>query len=171
MSSEATPIIPHLASDFYTWLWWASEVREGVFELPDPVGRIDLWVDTRLAFRNPADTKVSTVLTGENPSTSLEARAALMGGKVLQELAIGMRRDDREYAFMLKGAGIEISRAKLPGLMAENEDGAVFDRMFVYDELFLVLGALFREFGAVRASSAWVEQVVPSIRAWIRGEP
>lgn len=168
--SDATPVVPHLASELYTWLWWASEAQEGVFELPDPIGKIDLWVDARLAFRNPADTKVSAVLTGESPSTTLEARAALAGGKVLQELAIAFRRDDREYSLMLKGPAIEIARAKLPGSGAGDDQGALFDRMFCYEELNLVLSGIFRQFSELRASDRWGAELVPAMRAWVHGE-
>ena len=76
---DGLPVLPHLAGEFYTWLWWSSEVQGAVFSLPDPVGQIELWVDERLAFRNADDTKVTAVMTGEAPSTSLEARAALAG--------------------------------------------------------------------------------------------
>lgn len=96
-AAEVTPIPAHVAGELYVWLWWASEQSGGAFDLPDPVGRITLWVDDRLAFRRPDDSKVTAVITGENPSTTLEARAALAGGKVLQELRIGLRRDDREF--------------------------------------------------------------------------
>ena len=75
--SEATPIPAHLAGELYLWLWFASEQQQGVFELPDPVGRITLWVDARLAFRRPEDNKPTSVMTGENPSASLEARDRL----------------------------------------------------------------------------------------------
>ena len=37
-------------------------------------------------------------MTGDNPAATLEARAALAGGKILQEIRVGIRRDDREYA-------------------------------------------------------------------------
>ena len=98
--NEATPIPPHLAGELYLWLWWASEAWQGRFELDQPVGVVHIWVDDRLAFRRPDDTKISAVMTGENPASSLEARAALAGGKVLQDLKIGIRRDDLTW---LKG--------------------------------------------------------------------
>ena len=61
MSEDADrlPVVPHITGEFYTWLWWASEQQRAVFDLPEPVGRVELWVDERLAFRNPEDTKVS----------------------------------------------------------------------------------------------------------------
>ncbi len=166
--SDATPVVPHQAGEFYAWLWWQSEERDGVFDLGGDIGRVDLWVDERLAFRNPAETKVSAVLTGDNPSTTLEARAALAGGKVLQEIRIGVRRDEREFFFTLKGPAIELKQAKLPSLMSEGEEAAIYDRMFLYEELSFVLAGLLGLFSEARTSSQWEEDVA-AIRAWVGG--
>src|SRR5690554_4355185 len=143
---EGLPILPHVAGEFYTWLWWASEANGAVFDLPDPVGRVDVWVDERLAFRNPDDTRVSAVMTGENPSATLEARAALAGGKVLQDLRIGVRRDDREYFVTLKGPAVHFQALKLPQVVTDGGEEVIFERMHLYEELNMVIGALFRSF-------------------------
>jgi len=104
--SDVTPVVPHLAPEFYTWLWYRSDQSGGSFDLDggdNPVGRIELWVDDRLAFRVPGDKKVSAVLTGDNPAESLEAKAALYGGKVLHEVRLRIKRDERDFAVTLKG--------------------------------------------------------------------
>ena len=170
--AEATPTPPHLASEFYVWLWWASEKREGLFDLPDPFGRVELFVDERLAFRNPADSKVSAIMTGENPSTTLESRAALLGGKVLEDLRLRLRRDEREYIFTLKGPEMHFQRMKLPQAVDGGEGGdagAVYDRMFLYEQLGEMLAALFREFAALRTSDRWSTGVLPELRDWVQG--
>lgn len=170
MTTEATPIVPHQASEFYVWLWWFSEENDGLFPLGADVGDVEVWIDERLAFRSPAETKVTAVMTGDNPSDTLEARAALAGGKVLQELRIGIRREDREYLVTLKGPAIEISRAKLPSLDGANDDGAVFDRMFCYQELAMLVGALFQKFCEARIDASWGGEVVPAVREWTVGK-
>ncbi|MCB9676006.1 MAG: hypothetical protein H6737_12860 [Alphaproteobacteria bacterium] len=167
---DGLPVLPHLAGEFYTWLWWSSEVQGAVFSLPDPVGQIELWVDERLAFRNADDTKVTAVMTGEAPSTSLEARAALAGGKVLNDLRVGIRRDDREFTVTLKGPAMHITGAKLPQVMSEGIDEVLYDRMFLYGELSLVLAALYDTFAEKRVSAAWESEVLPGLRRWIGGE-
>src|SRR5688572_27418516 len=106
--SDGLPVPSHLAGEFYAWLWYASEDQGGSFALPHPVGRVDVWVDERIAFRNPDEQKVAAVMTGENPAGTLEARAALAGGKVLQDLRIGVRRDDREFIVTLKGPAMSL---------------------------------------------------------------
>lgn len=169
-ANEATPIPPHLAGELYLWLWWASEEQQGRFELGQPVGAIHLWVDDRLAFRRPDDTKISAVMTGENPASSLEARAALAGGKVLQDIKIGIRRDDREFSLVLRGPGMFIGGLKVPQVLSEEKDEAVVDRMFLIEEVQFILDGLLQAFAAVRASPRWRDEVLPRMRAWLTGE-
>lgn len=169
-SQEATPIPAHLGGEFYLWLWWASEQQGGRFDLANPVGTTHVWVDDRLAFRRPDDTKVTAVMTGENPSTSLEARAALAGGKVIQDLRLGVRRDDREFFVTLRGPGVFIGGLKLPQVLSEAGDEAVFDRMFLFEEFTLILEGLLRSFAGIRASSAWKTEVMPAMSAWLLGQ-
>jgi hypothetical protein len=169
-NTDASPLLPHLTSEFYAWLWWASEAQESVFTLGGDIGEVEVWVDERLAFRSPNTSKVVAVMTGESPSTSLEARAALAGGKVLQDIRLGIRRDDREFFVTLKGTGMDLQSLKLPQVMSETPDEAVFDRMFLYDELYFVLRGLFREFAGVRSSGTWNGEVLPQMRRWVMGE-
>lgn len=168
-TSEGLPIIGHLASEFYLWLWWASEARENLFDLGPDVGQVTLWVDDRLAFRNANDLRATAVLTGEAPASTLEAKAALRGGKVLHELRIGMRRDEREHFLTLSGPSMDVKQLKLPAF-GEGEEGLVYDRMFLYEEVCYVLAALFNEFAAVRVSEDWETTVVPQLATWCRGD-
>lgn len=168
--TDGLPIPPHLAGEFYAWLWWRSERDGAIFDLPDPVGRVDLWVDARLAFRNPDDSRVSAVMTGENPAATLEARAALAGGKVLQELRFGMRRDDREYFATLKGPAMHLQGLKLPQVVTEGGEEVLYERMHLYEELCLVLSALFRTFSEERVRPEWERETLPALRGWIAGE-
>lgn len=167
--SEGLPIPSHLAGEFYAWLWFESERNGGVFDLPHPVGHVDVWVDERIAFRNPDEQKVAAVMTGENPSATLEARAALAGGKVLQDLRIGVRRDDREYTVTFKGPAVHLQGLKLPQVVADGGEEVVLDRMHLYDEICLVLAGLFRTWAALRGSDAWHGEILPDLKAWVAG--
>ena len=45
--------LPHLASDFFAWLWYTTETTGGHIELN---GRsLQIWVDDRIAFRSPSE--------------------------------------------------------------------------------------------------------------------
>lgn len=166
--SEAmsTPFPPHLASEFLLWFWWRSERDRTVFDLSAPVGRIEAWVDDRLSFRPPGHDKATAVLTGENPSATLEARAALAGGKVLHDVRIHIKRDDREYSLQLGGAGLDVRGLRLPSIKVETAEEALLDRLDRYGEFHLIFMGLFEAFAEERVGSAWRQEVVPALRSW-----
>jgi len=166
---EGLPVLPHVAGEFYAWLWWSSETQGAHFELPEPVGAVELWIDERLAFRNPDDTKVSAVMTGDNPAASLEAKAALAGGKVLQELRLGLRRDDREFLFTLKGPSMHLQSLKLPQVVDDGDEEILFERIHLYDEVVFVVQGLFASFARVRTSDTWADEVLPGLHDWVLG--
>jgi len=166
---EPTPVPPTLSSEFYLWLWHGSQERSGRFDLGATGERIELYVEDRLAFRSPGETRVSAVLTGDNPAETIEARAAVFGGKILQECRIRIRRDDQDYVVTLKGPEMHLTGIKLPPFAAESESEAIVDRMARYDELAYVVGQLFEVFCAERTSSGWEQTVEPALRAWVQG--
>ncbi|MEZ4237501.1 MAG: hypothetical protein R3F59_15420 [Myxococcota bacterium] len=168
---EGLPVLPHLASEFYAWVWWRSEAQGSAFDLGPPVGPVDVWVDERLAFRNVEDGKVTAVMTGENPAGTLEARAALAGGKVLQEIRLGIRREDREYFVTLKGPAAHLTALKLPQVVTEGDAELVFERMHLYDEVNFVVAHLFRAFAAARSGAAWQSEEMPGLHEWLLGRP
>jgi len=157
-----------VSCDFLTWLWFTTEKEMGSIDLGESLGRIDFWVDERLAFRSQADDKPIAVMTGENPSTTLEARAALAGGKVLRDLRIGLRIAEREYTVTLRGPLLDMASAKVPPDEASGGE-AIYDRMYFYEELHSLIQGLFRVFSSQRTSEEWSTDILPAMRAWIRG--
>ena len=108
--------LPHLTAEFFVWLWFASEREGGTMDVGEGVGLIDFWVDERLSFRSPDEDKPRAVLTGENTSTSAEARAALASGKVVRDLQLHLRREEREYSVTLRGAHLDVCENVVLGL-------------------------------------------------------
>ena len=92
MSEDATPALPHLSTEFFIWLWFASERNGGTMNLPENIGVVDVWVEDRLSFRGLEQEKARAVVTGDNTASSLEARAALATGKVVRDIQL-QRRD------------------------------------------------------------------------------
>lgn len=166
---EGTPVLPHLASEFLLWLWWLAAQTGCRAHLGDDLGAVDFWVDDRLAFRAPDEGRAAAVLTGENPAESLEARAAVAGGKVLRELRLCIRRDEREFAVTLKAPSLDMAQVSLPQVVAGKGEEALYDRMFLHEELHTLVSAFFLLFASQRASDDWAAAVAPSIRAWIAG--
>lgn len=160
---------PHVAGEFYLWLWFRSDMGPGTLEVPD-AAPLQYWVDDRIAFRAVGEDKVSAVLTGDNPGTTLEARAAVRGGKILRDIRLALKREEREYFVTLRGPTVELAAAKLPGLMkAEDDAEALYERMFLYQDLQWMIGALFRRFAEERTAPSWRESTLPEMRAWLAG--
>lgn len=168
MSSER-PFLQHLPSEFLTWVWFASERGGGTFDLGPELGRVDVWVDDRIAFRSVEDDRPRTVLTGENPSATMEAHAALAGGRVVRELRLALRREDREYSVSVKGAAFDIQGAKLPGMVKGGAEETLYDRMYCYEELVSLIGGLLARFAAERTADGWQDETMPAMRAWVSG--
>lgn len=170
MSDSVLPDIPHLAGEFYLWLWWSIDRSDSHIVLPDPVGAVDIWMDERLAFRVPGESKVTVVLTGANPSESLESRASLRGGKILDELKLGIRVADREYNATIKGPNMELRSVKLPSIIEDDLDVILHERLALYEELNHVFAALYRQFAAARTSPTWEGEVVSAIVDWANAQ-
>ncbi len=161
--------LSHLASEFYAWTWWASE-REGCrIDLGGQLGVIDFWVDDRITFRDPDDDKPRAVLTGESPSTTPEARAALGGGRVVKEIKLGLRREDREFVVGLRGKSMDLAGVKLPQMISGGAEEVLYDRMALYEELHAMLAGIFARFADERTAPAWREESLPAMRAWVAG--
>ena len=172
MEDEVRGAPPHVAAEFYLWLWYRSEHGEGELAMDDEGGDVTYWVDDRIAFRPAGEEKVTAVLTGENPSTTPEARAALAGGKVLRDLKLALKRGEREYQVTLKGSRVEVGAAKLPGQLKGGDVAEiVYERAFLYEELHYVMAKLFTKFAEERCSEAWHASVLPGLRAWAQRRP
>ena len=163
------PFLQHLPSEFLTWVWFASERSGGTFDLGPDLGRVDVWVDDRIAFRTVDDDKPRTVLTGENPSTTMEAHAALAGGRVVRELRLALRREDREYSLNVRGAVFDVQSAKLPGMVKGGAEETLYDRMYLYEELVSILGGLLTAFAAERTADNWHDETMAAMRDWVSG--
>jgi hypothetical protein len=164
---ESTPVLPHLAAEFLLWLWWSAAHSGCRADLGEELGSVDFWVDDRLAFRTPDEGRAAAVITGENPAESPEARAAIAGGKVLRELRLCIRREEREFAVTLKAPNLDLAQVSLPQVVTGDGEEALYDRMFLYEELHSLVAAFFQGFAIARATGDWDDVTAPSIRRWV----
>ena len=164
---ETSPVLGQITSEFYLWLWWKSERGDGEIRLGGALGAIDMWVDERLVFSTPGQKRSGTVLVGDDPGGWVEARAALWGGKVLNEVRVGLRKEDREYLVTLRGEDIKLASVRLPAGRCDTIEDIVFERLSFYEELHLIVSALFHQFAEERTSPSWKEEVETSIFQWV----
>lgn len=163
MSADAATM-PHLTAEFFVWLWFASEREGGTLDVGEDIGVIDFWVDERLSFRSPDDDKPRAVLTGEDTSSSAEARAALASGKVVRDLQLHLRREEREYTVTLRGAHLDVCSLKFPTHSSEGVDELLYERMYFYEDVWAVIRALYRVFARERVGTDWHKVRLEAIR-------
>jgi hypothetical protein len=166
LGPDGTPSPPHVASEFYTWLWYMSDVNEQRIDLSGHLGEVEFFIDERIAFRNPSDTKVSAVITGENPAAALEAKAALLGGKVLHEIRLVVRRDDREFSVTLSGPEVLFKRLRLPQSVDGGGEEALYDRMFLHEEIETVIRGLWQLFVSDRTDGRRWSSLREEMASW-----
>jgi len=164
--SDSAAVMPHLTAEFFVWLWFAADREGGTFDLGPELGVVDMWIEERLSFRAVDEDKARAVLTGEDASKSAEARAALSSGKVVRDLQIHLRREEREYTVTLRGPHLDLGGLKLPAHSPEGEDELLYERMFLYEDAWSVIRGLYRVFAQERVSPDWHTRTLPEIRAW-----
>lgn len=158
-----------LTSHFLHWFWWRSEQNACVFAL-EPQGNVDAWVDSRVLLESKSGTSDKALLTGENPSGTREARAALVGGKIPSEIRMGIRRDNLEYLVTIRGMYLDLASIKLPISSGEDLEETVRIRALAYEDLFALITSLVRMFAEERTDDTWNTEIAPAMKTWAHVE-
>lgn len=157
--SEDQPIVlPSIVSEFMLWLWHEIDTSKGALYIGgDPEGEGDIgeavyleaWIESRMGFRPADEAKVRTLCTLD-PSKDPEAKAAIRGGKLVQEMRIAYRDEDGlEYAFTIKGPDLRLTAVKLPPILGDGDDDImtlIESRMELLERVDRVVARLFVRF-------------------------
>ena len=155
--------------EFLTWLWFTAEEAGGEIEVPG-FGPVSLWIEDRMLLGSLETDSKENILKDGDVSHSAEAAAALSVGKKLEEARFGLIREDREWAFTLKGESFDFQSVKIPKVISEEEDdvhATILIRLGHVRELTDLLDALYSHFAELRVVPEWESEVVPAIGRWI----
>ena len=155
-----------LGREFLVFLWFESELFDGQVPV-DGFGPCELRLE---GFITLSCDKEQARLKGAAPSGEPEAHQALRQGKLPVQARLRVTAGELEYAFAFNADTLGIASVKIPAVVKNEADDQFYERMYLVEELESLLAALYAKFVAVRLSSAWEEQVLPAIRAWVRGE-
>jgi hypothetical protein len=160
-----------LGPEFLTWLWYRSTVQDGEFKLDGDAefGPFELWFEDKLAVGSPAINAQENLFKGGQPADSLEARTALRLGKLANEAKLRIVRGAQEWAFSLKASGLGIASARIPAVLAKEDDDRFYERMFLLEQLDRMIKGLYGQFLKLRLSKAWEADELPAIQRWIAG--
>lgn len=155
--------------EFLTWLWYEAEERGGELDVPE-FGPVSLWIEDRMLLGSLETDSKENILKDGDVSRSAEAAAALSVGKKLEEARFGLVREDREWAFTLKGGTFDLQSVRIPKVISDAEDdvhATILIRLGHVRELTDLVDALYGKFVELRVSPAWEAEVVPAMGRWI----
>ena len=83
-----------LGREFLTWLWYRSELSEGLFQRDGET--FEVWFDAKLVLESLGDIKEQSAIKSENPTETEEARASLQTGKQVREAQLRLIQGQKQ---------------------------------------------------------------------------
>lgn len=160
-----------LGYEFLTWLWFVMEKQPEALREADS-DLISLEVGNRIVLENHRNnTEESITIKGDQAGLE-EGTLALRKGAVVTELNLVYKSGSHEWRFSVKGESLHLSGLKTPqtGPVENKEDmeGAVLEKIFLYEKALALIHNLYKQFIRLRLSPKWEIEIIPHIRKWIK---
>ncbi|HSM93979.1 MAG TPA: hypothetical protein VLT47_13935 [Anaeromyxobacteraceae bacterium] len=157
-----------LGRELLTWLLWRSESTA-------PIARVDgedvsVVFTGRLVLRGAFGDVTELVARGTQAPYSAQVKRALDAGLLVHQARLRIEHGERAWEATLDAEHLDVRAAKLPDLIAEEDDERLLERLFLSQRLSALLDALVGEFLAVRQGRGWGRKEVPELKRWMRGE-
>jgi hypothetical protein len=161
-----------VGAEFLTWLWYSIETEpDAIKTAAMSVG--SLSVGDRIVLENSLNQPAERVtISGENADLG-EGMLALKKGALVAELRLHYRAGDQDWRFSLKGDTLALMALKTPRSApvesADEVEGAVLEKLGLCEEVVRLVDSLFLRFIKLRASERWRDEMIPKMKAWIKG--
>ncbi len=156
--------------EFLMWLWYTSEKRGGLAQIPD-VGEIGYMVEGPLTFVMEGKGAHEIVLKKGQPMLSAEARTALLSGKKLKKAKIQFARGEEVWAFTFDADEFIFRSLKLPQTEAFDRVGKFQERMVLLETFRQTFFHLYTEFVKERNDSKEWKKTKANMRKWVADRP
>ena len=160
-----------LGEEFLTWVWFLIEKDQNLIKKFDK-DFIALEVGNRIVFENRREGSDERITIKGNKASLEEGILALKKGALVTELNLVYRSGDLKWQFTIKGESLNISNLITPKTdlpeSGEDIEGAVLEKVYLYDKALTLLNNLFKHFSKLRVSNAWQNTVVSNIKKWIQ---
>jgi hypothetical protein len=158
----------YLGREFLTWMLWRSESGDALCDF-EGAALVPLFTG-RIVLRGITGDVNELSARGTLAPYSEEVRHALDNGLLVHSARLRLTHGEKVYEVTLDAEFLDLRAAKLPELMSEEEDDQLTERLYLTERLSGMVDALVRAFLAVRASRSWSRQVVPELKAWMKGD-
>ena len=160
-----------LGDEFLTWLWFIIEKEPEKISFPDKEP-VSLETGNRIVLvKKITDIDESVTIKGDDAGLE-EGMLALRKGSLVTELNLLLKSNNQKWRFSIKGESLNISGIKVPesGPVESKKDieGAVIEKAYFYERIFIILDNLFKNFIKLRLSSEWHHSVLPLMKKWIK---
>lgn len=159
-----------LGDEFLTWLWFIIENDPGYLKNLSPE-LLSLEIGNRIVLENRHHQAVESITIKGDDANLEEGILALRKGAVVSELNLCFKSGDQEWRFTIKGESLNLSSFKTPFSgpieTAEDMEGAVLEKIYLYGQAIQLVDNLFKNFIKVRVSHRWETEVIRLIRKWI----
>ncbi|MCF7816846.1 MAG: recombination-associated protein RdgC [Kiritimatiellales bacterium] len=156
--------------EFLMWLWYCSEKRGGLANIPD-VGEIAYMVEGPLTFVMEGKGAHEITLKKGEPMLSAEAKTSLLSGKKLKKAKVQFVRGEEAWAFTFDADEFVFRSLKLPQTETFDRIGKFQERMVLLETFRAIFFHLFGEFVKERDSSKDWKDTKTAMRKWVADRP
>ena len=163
-----------LGQEFLTWLWFASDTRNGLFRKRDKA-EFSLFMEQRISVQGGEGESMETATVSGALSRLREARLGLATGKKVTRALVRMEQGADVWHCVLKAGDFSLSSLRTPKIDRKDgadqgdiePDAALLEKVFLMEEATAFLDELYGQFLSLRISpAAWKEESA-RIRDWI----
>jgi hypothetical protein len=159
-----------LGNEFLTWLWYTLENRsEQLVKIDADLSTLE--IGNRMVLENRRSEGLETITIKGDDAGLEEGLLALKKGALVTEMNLIYRSGDITWQFNLKGESLNISSFKTPETAVtqtkEDIEGAVLEKIFLYEKVILFIEGAFRYFVRLRISDDWEKKMISQMKQWI----
>ena len=160
-----------VGEEFLTWLWFVIETDQDLIRKFDP-DFIALEVGNRMVFENRRNESGERVTIKGDGAGLEEGILTLKKGALVAEFNLVYKSAELSWQFTLKGESLNFSSLNIPDTGApeseEDVEGAVLEKIFLYDKLVKVFENIYNHFIKLRLSDIWTTKTLPEIGKWMQ---
>lgn len=153
----------YLGREFLTWLWYKTDVQEGMFS----AGGENIAAMIAQVMRLDCDFKLtgSDIIRSDGPGQTPEAKAAIAIGKQPTKIGLILGARGGDYSFVLDGPRFTVSGLRLPDPSEGDRRARLEERFGQIAEVAGLLDMLYALFVGTRASPDWPREL-GAMTAW-----
>jgi len=159
-----------LGNEFLTWLWYTLENRSAqLVEIDADLSALE--IGNRMVLENHRSEGLETITIKGDDAGLEEGLLALKKGALVTEMNLIYRSGDNTWQFNIKGESLNLSSFKTPETAVtqtkEDIEGAVLEKIFLYEKVILFIEGAFRHFVRLRISEDWDKSIITQMKQWI----